>query len=547
MAQTPRRLSPYDSLLDFFGAELRHWRELRELSQDTLGRLVHASGDTLGKVEKATRWPTRILAESCDRALDTGGILTRLWPLVDLERRGSRSGERGTVPTIGPTIPGGRPVVLHVDEEDNVWAQWDRRKFLVATGLIVGLGGDRSASPLDDPFGFASTVGTQWPDTRLSRPVPSYGVDWTMIFPGGRSLLGGEAALQLHPVQVEAERAVMSVPRSTRTQEFLRRPGRRLIVGAWDGADGPRFLLLDSKVAHRVSQSGSSVYNLIVPTAYELDNLTFGILWAAVNLDDALSADDYALTEALNDLKAYEQLSSSAVSKEAAPGLNAVAHMWLGSEFCARHILRALPSLPQFPAFWTREQRGEEAISWLFFDHKYEYLRSMALLDGSASRGFCIPESAVIDSPAYERTMLFLVAALMESLRIRVEITADPEYSEAEGFVVAANRQAIIANWVRGDGIWHVDCAAGRSKVREFTEVSADVGAHSVIDAPTSAGRLRRLASYLSLDWAWLLRRCSALARCETSRLIQVRSGNLSLAGLDAACTFVATLHTELI
>ena len=113
------------------------------------------------------------------------------------------------------------------------------------------------------------------------------------------------------------------------------------------------------------------MYEVAAPTAYELDDLTYGILWAVANYDDALQADDQALAETRSDLKAYERLSASAVSREAAPGLNTVAHMWLGSDFCARHILRALPNLPEVPAFWTREQRGEEASAWLIFDHKY--------------------------------------------------------------------------------------------------------------------------------------------------------------------------------
>lgn len=34
MGQVPRELTPLESALHFFGAELRHWRTLRELSHE---------------------------------------------------------------------------------------------------------------------------------------------------------------------------------------------------------------------------------------------------------------------------------------------------------------------------------------------------------------------------------------------------------------------------------------------------------------------------------------------------------------------------------
>lgn len=57
------------------------------MSQRELGLRIHISGDLIGKIEKAFRWPSEMLANSCDSVLDTGGILARLWPLVARERR----------------------------------------------------------------------------------------------------------------------------------------------------------------------------------------------------------------------------------------------------------------------------------------------------------------------------------------------------------------------------------------------------------------------------------------------------------------------------
>ncbi len=98
MGQAPRDLAPTRSGMHFFGAELRHWRVLRGLSQDELGRLTHDSGSAIGKVEKAVRRPSLRLARECDQALNTGGVLQRLWPLVEKElgRKGDPDSQADT-------------------------------------------------------------------------------------------------------------------------------------------------------------------------------------------------------------------------------------------------------------------------------------------------------------------------------------------------------------------------------------------------------------------------------------------------------------------
>ncbi|MGW1617143.1 asparaginase domain-containing protein [Streptomyces sp. NPDC002285] len=196
--------------------------------------------------------------------------------------------------------------------------------------------------------------------------------------------------------------------------------------------------------------------------------------------------------------------------------------------------------MPALPAFWTREQRGEEASAWLIFDHKYPYLRETTAALGSTSTGaFCIPEDIVRSSPRHERILLFLAVALMESLGIHAQFTADPAYEAVEGFVVAPGKEAVIANWVRGDGMWHVDVTARSSVVREFTIAARDVNADSITAAPTPAGRLRALAHYLELPWSWLIERCGA------SGLVQSRSRLVSAAGIDAACVYVGSLPAD--
>ncbi|MGH3719565.1 MAG: helix-turn-helix domain-containing protein [Pseudonocardiaceae bacterium] len=86
MGQVPRELTPLESALHFFGAQLRHWRTVRDLSQVALGRRTHDSGALIGKIEKGERCPSLALTRRLDVALDTGGALERLWPQVERER-----------------------------------------------------------------------------------------------------------------------------------------------------------------------------------------------------------------------------------------------------------------------------------------------------------------------------------------------------------------------------------------------------------------------------------------------------------------------------
>ncbi|WP_054816242.1 helix-turn-helix domain-containing protein [Nocardia arizonensis] len=79
MAQQPRELAAMESAQQFFGAELRHWRLLRKMSLSQLGAVSHDSGSLIGKIEKAQRRPGRDFAQRMDEALETGGVLERMW------------------------------------------------------------------------------------------------------------------------------------------------------------------------------------------------------------------------------------------------------------------------------------------------------------------------------------------------------------------------------------------------------------------------------------------------------------------------------------
>ncbi|MEU8104495.1 hypothetical protein AB0C18_12325 [Nonomuraea muscovyensis] len=456
--------------------------------------------------------------------------------------------QRNAIEVPSQDVAGPERLSFYVDEEGQVWAKLNRRTFLVGStaALLTQVGAGLSPSSLptigapDDPFGFAELVKSRWPDLKLSRPTPDYGVDLTALLPDGRAMEGAVLRMQFHEASTVNGRAMTTLTNAARWAEFSRATSRGLLIGVDKTAGPPRFFALDAREARRRLANSPDSGSVAIPSAYELDDLTYGLLWAAASLDDGLQADDQELAASHEELAAYEKLSASAVSREAAPDLGSVSHMWLGSDFCARHILRNLTTLPELPTFWTREQRGEEACTWLLFDHKYAYLRAVRAATGqqASTRMFCIPRAAVHDSPRHERILLFLSIALMEATGIHAKICDDPSYASVEGFVLGGE-QAIIANWVRGAGMWHVDTTRRVSVLREFREATGQVGAHSVIEADDPAQRLRALAAYLELDWTWLHSRCQALARVGSGGLLRPRSRLISVAGIDAACSFV--------
>ncbi len=371
-----------------------------------------------------------------------------------------------------------------------------------------------------------------------------------LVLPGGRSFTGSTAAVQVHPAtRCDDAHVAIEVENERLLTNFLRRPQRGMIIGAITDPRGQvRHIGLEAHAARRqLARHQSRSATLSAPFCYELDSFTRAVLWAVANLDDALLTDDAELTQSCHELSTYEQMPGSAVSREAAPELTTISRMWLGSYFCARHILRNTGEFPDIPVFWTREQRGEEACTWLLFQHKYDYLRHtterFAGSDTPLVRAFCIPEDAVHTSPPAERILLFLAAALMESFGIQTQACIEPEYSDVEGFVLAPQGHAIIANWIRSEGIWHVDTTARRSRLHDFTEAAGHARTHSIIDAPAPKARLTALASYLGLDWPWLSQRCAGFARYGWDGFLRPRNRLLSLAGLDQACRYVSTLR----
>src|SRR5262249_8432361 len=109
-----------------------------------------------------------------------------------------------------------------------------------------------------------------------------------------------------------------------------------------------------------------------------------------------------------------------------------------------------------------------------------------------------------------------------------------------EGFVLGGQAQAIIANWVRGEGIWHVDTARRPSVLSDFREASGYASGHSVINAPSPAARLRAMADYLGVDRLGLQGRGQRLAPAGTTARLRPCSRHISTAGADVACAYIA-------
>jgi hypothetical protein len=399
---------------------------------------------------------------------------------------------------------------------------------------------------LADAHAFELAVRAKWPDVCMSAPVPDQGMDWLVRLPAGRALdVAGALAVQAHPLKTAPDGSVyLPVAGGRRLDQLAETSHRAMLAGIAEQQQEPaRLYGVDLREAHRrITRSPGVPSAVAIPRAYEIDDLTYGIIWAVTSLDDALLADDSTLDRRHRQFCEPGQSPHVIAGSEAAAGLTAAARLWLGSSFCARHILHNLASPAGVPAFWTREQTGEEACAWLLFRHKHDYLQQIrGQFAGTAEpvvRGFCVPEGAVTSTARWERILFFLSVALMEALGIRVKICAEPEYADIDGFVLLPGNRAVIATWVRAESAWHADCVGRGPAVSTFADVTGHVAAHSVTEAPTPADRLAALAAYLGLDWPWLWQRCAGLGEHGCAGLARPRSRLLSTEALDAALRF---------
>lgn len=139
MPQKPRPLDDSQSMAHWFGVELRTWREVRGLSTTTLGAMVHLSGSSIQRIEKAERPCNADLAASLDDALEARGALRRLWRRVeaDADRPGRDADKLQSDPleqASNPVMlgmPGAKPHA-EVDGSDV-----ERRTFLTSGAAVL--------------------------------------------------------------------------------------------------------------------------------------------------------------------------------------------------------------------------------------------------------------------------------------------------------------------------------------------------------------------------------------------------------------------------
>ena len=403
-----------------FGDELHRLLAEHHVSLREAARRAGCSAGYLSNVAIGRKPLTPSLAVSLDRAFNTKGTLTAYALRQEREHPRPQRPDRGQQRP-EPKRAVGRPVQAR-----------------------AGLACD--------------TLRERWPGIRLSRVLSGYGADWIMDLPPGRLLDGGvQMTLRVEPVMTAADgTAYLSVGDLPLGQLKASRHGMLLGADERESGTAPRLLALGLRqVRLEISRADDIPSAVAIPQACELDDLGYAIIWAMAGFDDALLADDYALDERHRQLREYEQMPESAVGSQAAAGLTSAARMWLGSSFCAGHILRSLTEPAHPPVFWTREQTGEEACTWLLFRHKLDYLTRISSLYSRAGsplvRGFCIPEHVTGTMPRWERILLWLAVALMESLGICVKICTDPGYASTDGFVLVPGDRAVIATWIRAE------------------------------------------------------------------------------------------------
>lgn len=407
--------------------------------------------------------------------------------------------------------------------------------------------------PTESPLGrdqvrAAQAIEQSWATSRMSLTTAS-GFGWdTWELAGRRTFDGTSLAVRMHLLEPpDGGLLRLGLDDDPSLQGSLRPAGAGALIGVLPAHSGPELYVMDAGVArsHLLRAPGADA--LPIPDAYRLDDLTYGLIWAAANLDAALLADDWQLDAEEPLLTAYLDVPRTAPSRSLLPELTAIGSSWVGSSFCAQHIQRKLKSASGTPVFWTREQFGEEAAGWLLWKHKIQYVHALqerfATSAGpSLSRAFCIPEVAVIDSDQYELLLLLLAVACMEMHDIVVHVCDDASMSSLEGFVLIPGQSAIIANWVRAEGLWYADATSARAQLRSYADAVQYAAEQTIAKGDSARERLQALAAYFGVDWTWFTRRCRTLAAAGIDGLVRPRSRLMSNAELETTLRFVGSL-----
>ncbi|KUN58800.1 hypothetical protein AQJ46_41725 [Streptomyces canus] len=402
----------------------------------------------------------------------------------------------------------------------------------------------------------AMLVDSRWSTSMLHPTAPVAGVDGAWYLDGLDLLDSTSVAAQMYVATAHLNDDVVAIGSHDypHVRQFVRPTRRALLLASveerQDGSEGSLYVL-DAAHARRLLALDRPVERLPIPTAYQLDDLTFAVVRSLITADNALGADDRLLDSEEQGMEQHLQKERSVVARESVPGLSQVGAAWLGSRFCSRHALQWLTKSAAPSALWGRAQIGEEAVPLLLFRQQHwfidQFLQLAAGGEDQPGMALCVPEDVVAASPIYDRIMLFLALAWLEMRGLVTWICSEPEYAKLDEFVLVPGQQAVVGTWMRArDTIWSADVAVRKAQVLDYDLAVRHARANSVLEGSSSTDRLRSAVDYLGLGpvWKTLPGRCRELGAYGTVDMLQARSRLIGLEELDKALRFVGSLAT---
>ncbi|WP_406861685.1 helix-turn-helix transcriptional regulator [Streptomyces sp. HUAS MG47] len=108
----PRKPDPSASPRAIIGAELRHARDRKALSQEALGELLFVSGSYIGQMEAGTRRIPQDIASQLDEVLGTGGFFARNCRAANRSKYPDHFAEAAEAEAVATTIKEFEPLLI---------------------------------------------------------------------------------------------------------------------------------------------------------------------------------------------------------------------------------------------------------------------------------------------------------------------------------------------------------------------------------------------------------------------------------------------------